>query len=103
MKQWYEELFENYAVTYDKESFTHGACQEVDFIEQEIRYNKELKILDVGCGTGRHAIELAKRGYKVTGIDLSVSQLNRAREKAALENINAVFIRADAREPATCA
>jgi SAM-dependent methyltransferase len=56
---------------------------ECDFIEKEIRYDKSLKILDVGCGTGRHAIELTKRGYRVTGIDLSESQLKRAREKAA--------------------
>lgn len=98
MKQWYQELFENYARTYDKEIYTQGTSQEVDFIEEEIRRNKTLKILDVGCGTGRHAIELAKRGYAVTGIDLSESQLNRAREKAGQENVAVTFIQADARE-----
>lgn len=98
MKQWYEELFENYAETYDKESFTQGTKQEVDFIEKEIQYNTNNKIIDVGCGTARHAIELGKRGYQVTGIDLSESQLNRAKEKAAQENINIRLIQADARE-----
>jgi len=98
MKQWYQELFENYARTYDKEIYTQGTSQEVDFIEAEIRHNKTLRILDVGCGTGRHAIELAKRGYAVTGIDLSECQLERAREKAGQENVAVTFIQADARK-----
>jgi len=97
MKQWYEELFENYAETYDKESFTRGTRGEVDFIEMEINFDKTKRILDIGCGTGRHAIELAKRGYNVTGIDLSKSQLNRAIEKAEKENLTINFLRADAR------
>lgn len=97
MKQWYEELFENYAESYDKESFTQGTQGEVDFIEKEIEFDKSKLILDIGCGTGRHAIELAKRGYKVTGIDLSESQLNKAIEKAKKENLTINFLRADAR------
>ncbi len=96
-KKWYEELFENYGKTYDKESFTQGTIGECDFIEQELNYNKSLKILDVGCGTGRHSIELSKRGYTVTGIDLSESQLARAREKANKENLNINFQKYDAR------
>jgi len=97
MKQWYEELFENYAESYDKESYTQGTQGEVDFIEKEINFDKTKRILDMGCGTGRHAIELAKRGYNVTGIDLSESQLNRAIEKAKKENLTIDFLRADAR------
>jgi 2-polyprenyl-3-methyl-5-hydroxy-6-metoxy-1,4-benzoquinol methylase len=77
MKQWYEVLFEDYADKYDNESFTTGTTGEVDFIENEIGYNKSFKILDVGCGTGRHSLELARRGYNVTGIDLSESRRNR--------------------------
>jgi SAM-dependent methyltransferase len=97
MKQWYQELFENYALTYDKESFTQGTIAEVDFIEKEIQFQKKYKILDVGCGTGRHAIELAKRAYAVTGIDLSESQLARAREKAVQAQVQVEFLAADAR------
>ena len=98
MKQWYETLFENYGIQYDNECFTQGTTGECDFIEKEINYNRSLKIVDVGCGTGRHAIELTKRGYLVTGIDLSESQLERAKEKAGLQNLRIDFQRHDARK-----
>ena len=97
MKQWFETLFENYAEGYDKEPFTQGTKGECDFIERELNFDKSLKIIDVGCGTGRHAIELSKRGYSVTGIDLSEAQLRRAREKAEKENLKVEFLRHDAR------
>jgi len=97
MKQWYEELFENYGQKYDTENFTQGTIGECDFIEQEISFNKSVIILDVGCGTGRHSIELSKRGYQVTGIDLSDSQLVRAREKAEKQGLNIDFLKHDAR------
>ncbi|MCF3609074.1 class I SAM-dependent methyltransferase, partial [Planktothrix agardhii 1033] len=96
-KQWYESLFENYGQKYDSESFTQGTMGECDFIEKELEFNKSLKILDVGCGTGRHTIELTKRGYSVTGIDLSESQLQRARDKAKSENLIIDFQQQDAR------
>ncbi|BDZ67045.1 class I SAM-dependent methyltransferase [Methanobacterium ferruginis] len=97
MKKWYEELFTNYVEKYEKESFTQGTMGEVDFIESEIKRDKSCRILDVGCGTGRHAIELAKRGYSVTGVDLSENMLNRAREKAIDTGVQIDFEKADAR------
>ena len=98
IKQWYEVLFENYAEKYDQEVFTQGTIGECDFIENEINRDRSLKILDVGCGTGRHSIELSKRGYTVTGIDLSESQLARAREKAKSANLTIDFRKQDARD-----
>jgi SAM-dependent methyltransferase len=98
MKQWYEELFINYGVKYDNECFTQGTIGECDFIEKEIEYNKATNILDIGCGTGRHSIELARRGYSVVGIDLSKSQLKRAQEKASEQNLKIVFQKRDARK-----
>ena len=98
MKQWYESLFENYGEKYDAENFTQGTIGECDFIEKEIGFNKSLKIIDIGCGTGRHSVELAKRGYKVTGIDLSDSQLARAKAKAKAQNLQIDFQKHDARK-----
>ena len=96
-KQWYEILFENYGQKYEQESFVQGTTGECDFIENELHYDKSLKILDVGCGTGRHAIELSKRGYLVTGIDLSDSLLAKAREKAMNQGLKIDFLKHDAR------
>lgn len=97
MKNWYEALFENYGLKYDKEPFTTGTLGECDFIEAEIGCNKQKRILDIGCGTGRHSIELAKRGYQITGIDLSESMLNQAKEKASAMELNVDFQQYDAR------
>ncbi len=98
MKQWYESLFENYAQKYDKECFVQGTIGECNFIEEEINRDKSLKIIDIGCGTGRHSIELVKRGYQITGIDLSESQLKRAREKAKEQGVEIDFQKRDARD-----
>lgn len=98
MKQWYELLFENYGNQYEKENFTQGTSGECDFIELELNKAKDFKILDVGCGTGRHSIELTRRGYKVTGIDMSESMLKKARENASKENLVIDFFKCDARD-----
>lgn len=98
MKQWYEALFENYAKKYDNECFVQGTLGECDFIEKELDRNKSLRIIDIGCGTGRHSIELSKRGYNVTGIDLSESQLKSAKEKAAKAGLKIDFQKQDARK-----
>jgi SAM-dependent methyltransferase len=96
-RQWYETLFENYGENYDNESFAQGTTGECDFIEKELGYNKSLKIIDIGCGTGRHSVELSKRGYAMTGIDLSESLLEKARAKAKETGVEVVFVRCDAR------
>jgi 2-polyprenyl-3-methyl-5-hydroxy-6-metoxy-1,4-benzoquinol methylase len=99
MPHWYETLFVNYGKTYDKECFTQGTAGEVDFVERELGGDRDKRILDIGCGTGRHAIELARRGYRVTGFDLSEGQLGLAREKAKAAGADVVFQRRDATEP----
>jgi SAM-dependent methyltransferase len=97
-KQWYEALFEHYSETYDNESYTQGTSGEVDFIEAEVNHDKSVRILDIGCGTGRHSVELAKRGYRVTGIDLSEEMLAKAVEKAENAKVSVQFQKADARD-----
>ena len=98
MKQWYESLFENYGNKYEEECFTQGTLGECDFIENEINFNKNLNILDIGCGTGRHSLELAKRGYSSTGVDLSDSLLQKAKDKASKLGVTVSFIKGDARQ-----
>ena len=59
--------------------------------------SKTHKILDLCCGLGRISTELARRGFSVTGVDLSATLLNTAREDAAAENLEIEYIEADAR------
>lgn len=95
MSSWYEQLFANYARTYDRESFVQGTGGEVDFIAREL--GGPCRVLDVGCGTGRHSIELARRGFAVTGVDLSAAQLARARVKADAAGVAVEWVQGDAR------
>lgn len=97
MKQWYETLFENYANRYESECFVKGTTGECDFIEKEFRAAGITRVLDIGCGTGRHSIELARRGFTVTGVDLSASMLEKARQKAFEAGVNVEFMQMDAR------
>lgn len=63
--------------------------EEVNFIESSLNLPKGSKILDLPCGHGRHSIELAKRGYDVTGVDFQPDFIALAKENAEnLTNIN---------------
>lgn len=56
------------------------------------------RILDVCCGYGRHSVELARRGFRVTGVDVSETQIAHARERAAEAGLKPEFIVGDARD-----
>jgi SAM-dependent methyltransferase len=83
---------DQYALYYDLLYANRDVRREADFIESIIRkfsHVKVKKILDVGCGTGMHSIELGKRGYNVIGIDISEEMVKKAREKArGMENVS---------------
>lgn len=73
-KSEWETFFNGHAPKYMNEVFTKNTAEEVDFVIDELRLKPGAAILDVGCGTGRHAaraLGLARKGYSVTGIDLS--------------------------------
>ncbi len=77
-------FFDGHAPVYMENVFTTNTIAEVDFLLDELKLPPGKAILDIGCGTGRHAVELARRGYRVTGLDLSSGMLAEA-EKAANE------------------
>jgi len=95
-KTTWERFFDAHAPIYDDNVFTKNTAREVDFLLEELLLPPGGAVLDVGCGTGRHAIELAKRGYVVTGLDLSSEMLARAAEKAKAEKVQVEWVRSNA-------
>jgi SAM-dependent methyltransferase len=78
--------------------FTQGTTQEVDFLDDLLGLPAGARILDVGCGPGRHSLELARRGYRPVGVDIAPRFIEIARRRADEEGLAADFIVVDARD-----
>jgi SAM-dependent methyltransferase len=91
---WFEGLAEHLGPAYLRYSFTYGTEQEVEFLVRELGLGPGMRVLDVGCGPGRHAKALAQRGMVVHGIDISARFVELARADAP---DGATFERLDAR------
>ena len=91
---WFEELAEFMGPAYLRYSFTKGTEQEVGFLVDVLGLRAGHRVLDVGCGPGRHAHALARRGVVVHGVDISPRFVDLARAGAAA---GATFEVADAR------
>jgi SAM-dependent methyltransferase len=99
-KPWFEEVFdEDYLRTLPFMS-ADQTLREVEFIESSLGVKPGGQLLDIGCGYGRHAIELAQRGLDVTGLDLSLPLLLRAADEAQKRSMSVNFVHADMREMA---
>lgn len=90
----WREFFDAQAATYDVNPFTQHTSAEVDFLLSLYPVHPGAAILDIGCGTGRHSIELAKRGFHVTGVDFAPNMIAQARAKAG--DLSVDFVEADA-------
>ena len=101
-KEWYTSWFDS---PYYHSLYSHRNHQEAaDFVSRLINLiqpSKDAHILDVGCGRGRHAIELYRHGFTVTGIDLSHENIKYAKEKAKNEKASSAlkFMVHDMRKP----
>ncbi len=73
---------------------------EVTFIEKSLGIQRGGVVLDLGCGTGQHAVELASRGYNVVGYDLSLTMLAMAADEAQERGQKINFLQGDMREMA---
>jgi SAM-dependent methyltransferase len=90
--------FQATAGGYDDEDFTRGTDAEVAELWTLLGLQPGERLLDVGCGTGRHAVALAARGVAVTGVDLSPAMLERARARAVAAGVDIELVEADARD-----
>ena len=91
---WFEGMADHMGAAYLRYSFTKGTVQEVDYLIDELGLIPGMRILDVGCGPGRHAYEFARRGFIVHGIDISQTFVDLATRDAP---DGATFERMDAR------
>jgi SAM-dependent methyltransferase len=97
---WYKDWFKdsNYLVVYEHRD-DREAEQMMDLISKTIGHDPSRRVLDVGCGSGRHSISLAKQGFtKVTGIDLSPTLLEEAKDAAAQAGVEVKFLQRDMRD-----
>ena len=97
-KPWFEEIFdEDYLRTLP--FLTPQATQsEAAFVSSALDLEPGSQIMDVGCGYGRHAMELAARGYQVVALDLSLPLLLRGADEAQRRGLNINFVHGDMRE-----
>jgi SAM-dependent methyltransferase len=91
---WFEPVADHLGAAYLRYSFTKGTRQEVDHVVAVTGLAPGMRVLDVGCGPGRHAHELARRGIAVHGVDISARFVELA---AASAPPGATFERLDAR------
>jgi SAM-dependent methyltransferase len=94
-QHWFEPIADHLGAAYLRYSFTKGTVQEVDFLVAALGLEPGTRVLDVGCGPGRHAHELARRGIRVHGIDIAQRFVDLAIEHAP---DGATFERLDARD-----
>jgi SAM-dependent methyltransferase len=91
---WFEPVADHLGAAYLRYSFTKGTAQEIEFLVGALDLRPGQRVLDVGCGPGRHAHALAERGMEVVGVDVSQRFVDIA---AAGAPSGASFVRADAR------
>jgi SAM-dependent methyltransferase len=80
------------------QAFTYGTEQEVAFLVDALGLREGNRVLDIGCGPGRHSLALARRGIEVVGIDHSDEFVALARAAAEKEQLNVEFNALDVRD-----
>lgn len=82
--RWYAKLFDRLGARYEDFPFAQGFRQEAQFLRSELFLTPGERLLDVGCGPARHAVELAAAGLSVTGVDDVQNRRVLERMRAAL-------------------
>jgi len=98
--EWYESFFSPLAMEFWRAVVPpESTREEVDFVERSLVLDRPGQLLDLPCGEGRHALELARRGHRVTGVDLSPAAVSRARDEARRAGLSVELIVGDMRSP----
>ncbi len=99
MCNWYEdkEFWERMSFKLFNKSYWIIAPEEIENVIQLTEIQPGSSVLDLCCGPGRHSMELAKKGFKVTAVDLTKAYIEEARLKAKSEGVSIEFINEDMR------
>jgi SAM-dependent methyltransferase len=99
VKPWYEDdlFWETVAPVLFSERRWSDAPTEVEDVVSLLGISPGAKVLDLCCGVGRHSLELARRGFHVTGVDKTAAYLERARRQAKAEGLDVEFLQDDMR------
>jgi len=98
--EWFETFFEGVAVEFWNRAMPPAlTLMEVDFLEKALAPPPKARLLDIPCGSGRHSVELARRGYRMTAIDLSADFLRLAQAHVADAAVQVDLRHADMRNP----
>jgi SAM-dependent methyltransferase len=95
---WFDELARFLGPAYLRNAFTYGTEQEIGFLFERLGLRAGSRVLDVGCGPGRHSLALARRGVDVVGVDHSEEFVALARQAAQAAGLTAQFRAADVRD-----
>lgn len=96
---WWQDFFSGPVLDFVRHSRDEEQTHtEADFIQQTLGLPPPARILDVPCGGGRLALELASRGYQVTGVDISQSLLKSARDQADAQGLSISLEHRDMRD-----
>ena len=97
MRPWYERYFTADYWTYAATEYTaQRTAGEIGYLAAVLGEPSGQRVLDLGCGIGRHAVPLARLGYEVTGVDVSAWALERARAAAVAAGVEVALHRLDA-------
>jgi cyclopropane fatty-acyl-phospholipid synthase-like methyltransferase len=97
--RWYESFFQGIVLDmWRKARPPEQTRLEADFLARTLSLPPGGRVLDVPCGDGRHALDLASRGFGVTGVDLSQEQIEAARKSAAAARLSVDWRQADMRD-----
>ena len=94
-KRFFEESWPKISQGFESEA---AAETEIEWILGHARPPAGARVLDAPCGFGRHSLALARRGFSVTGVDLSETELDRARQRAAAAGLHLDLVRQDMRD-----
>ncbi|QFZ20772.1 class I SAM-dependent methyltransferase [Saccharothrix syringae] len=99
MASWWATAFDNeHGLRRLHEQAAEDTADQVALIERELGLAEGSRVLDVPCGTGRHAVSLAARGHRVTCVDLSEDYLDATRRRAVGHGVAVDVVRADMRD-----